>query len=137
METMTGNMTASTTQARQRLPLTVPTKITLAALVALTLLFIFQQVVIFKAVFPPVGIVQATLTLLVAGIVSTGRRWAAAVGALWCGLLILGSLPIIIRDLGNPGDVLNFVFTLAALVLILVGAVAGIAATSQNRRPAH
>lgn len=117
---------------RRRRPLTMLGKITLAALVALTLLFVFQQVVIFKAFFPPVGIVQAALTLLIAGIVVTGRRWTPAVGALWCGLLILGSLPIIIRDLGNPGNVLDFVFTLVALLLILIGIVAGIAATVQN-----
>jgi hypothetical protein len=118
---------------RQRRPLTTFGKITLAALLALVVLFVFQQVAIFKAFFPPVGIVQAALTLLIAGIVATGRRWTPAVGALWCGLLVLGSLPMTIHHLGNPGeDILDFVFTLVALLLILIGVVAGIAATVQN-----
>ncbi len=130
---MNQTMEAETMDARrQRKPLTTLGKITLAALVALSLLFVFQQVVIFKTFFPPVGIVQAALTLLVAGIVVTGRHWAPAVGALWCGLLVVGSLPIIIRDIGNPGDVPDFAFTLLALSLILIGVVAGIAATAQN-----
>jgi len=117
---------------RRRRPLTTFGKITLAALVALVVLFVFQQVAIFKAFFPPVGIVQAAPTLIAVGIVATGRRWAPAVGALWCGLLVLGSLPMTIHHLGDPGNVPDFVFTIIALLLILIGVVAGIAATVQN-----
>lgn len=116
---------------RRRRPLTMLGKVTLAALFALTLLFVFQQVMI-GAFFPPIGIVQATVALVLAGIVAVGWRWAPALAAGVHVLSIVANFPFIVQDLGNPGAIFEFIFTIIALLLVLVVIVAGITATVQN-----
>lgn len=64
---------------------------------------------------------QAAGSLLAA--VAVTRRWrrAHALGAAWCALLILGSLPMIVGDLADPGNIADFVFTLVVVPTVLTG----------------
>lgn len=101
-------------------------RVALGALLSLVALFVIQQAVIFQSLVPPVGIVQAAGSLLAA--VAVTRRWrrAHALGAAWCALLILGSLPMIVGDLADPGNIADFVFTLVVVPTVLTGLVAGV-----------
>ena len=119
---------------RQRRPMTPVVKLLLAALLLSAVLFIIQQVVSFGAFFPPVGIIQAAVALVLAGIVTTGWRWAPALASGLNVLAILANFPIIVQDLANPCAVFDFVFTIIALSLTLIVIVAGIVATVKNRR---
>lgn len=133
------NQTTTDTETmgtRGRRPMTPIVKLLLAALLVDAVLFIVQQVVSFGAFFPPVGIIQATVALVLAGIVAIGWRWAPALASGLYVLAILANFLIIVQDLANPGAVFDFVFTIIALSLALIVIVAGIAATMKNRRHA-
>jgi hypothetical protein len=120
--------TSATTGSRWR-------TITLGALLGLVALFLFQQVAIFGAWSPPVGLIQAAGTAVVALVVRSQWRWGPAVAVGWGVLLVVGSLPMIIADLADPAAVTDFVFTLVALALITTVVVAGVAAARTGTRP--
>jgi plastocyanin len=119
----------------RRQPLAALGKLTVAALIGLTLLLTYVQVGIF-GFMPPLVIFQLVV-LIAAGVVAAGWRWAPLVGTLVCGLLlILNGLPLL-QTLGAPG-VQGQIFgvSVVMLALLVVGTGAGIGATVQNYRRA-
>jgi uncharacterized cupredoxin-like copper-binding protein len=111
-------------------------KLLLGTLLGLALLGVLSQVLIFRAPLPPIGIVTAVGSLLAAGAVATGWRWAPGLGALWCGLTFASEVPVIPRHLANPDDVVPFILTSWFVPALLVGAALGAGATVRNFRQA-
>lgn len=121
---------------RQRTPLTASAKLTVAALIGLALSYLYLVVVLIGA-FAPIAI-TVPISLLLAGIVTTGWRSAPAIAAFVCFLGLLPEIPMIPVHLGQfddntPALVVN---VLVILLLFVVAIGAGIAATARNYRRA-
>lgn len=110
-------------------------KLTLAALVGLIVSGLVLQGLIFQSLMPPAGLLLAVGSALAAAAMTTRRRWAVVVGALWCVLMLLFNAPFIVRDLSNPDDVVNFVFNVWTVPLLALGIVAGTAETLHKAAP--
>ncbi len=108
-------------------------KLTVIALVALAILFIYEFVVI-AGRFDPVLTIHAVVALIIAVIVARGWRWGPLLGAAWIVVIFLMSLPFIIEDLSNPAALHPFLWQIVTFIVALVGIIAGIAATVQDRR---
>ena len=108
-------------------------KLTVIALVALAILFIYEFVVI-AGRFDPVLTIFAVVALIIAVIVARGWRWGLLLGAAWIVVVFLMSLPFIIEDLSNPAALHPFLWQIVTFIVALVGIIAGIVATVQDRR---
>ncbi len=122
------------TQTRRRRPLTAPAKLMVAALVGLTLSYLYLVVVLIGE-FVPLAI-TVPVALLLAGLVASGWRPAPAVAAFVCILGLLPEIPMLpghLREITTdpPSFIVNVLFILP---LFAVAIVAGIAATVQNYR---
>src|SRR5262245_26100956 len=119
--------------AHTRLPLASLGKLTLIALVGLALCLTYLQAAIIGTLIPPLAIFTA-ISLLIAGIVGIGWRWAPALGALWSIFMIVGNSEDIIYNFAHPSNAHQFNFTVVTLAVAVVGVVAGVSATVQNYR---
>ena len=104
-------------------------RLTFAALIGLVGAGLVLQGLIFQSLVPPAGLLLAIGSAISAAVVASRRRWSPAVGAVWCALMVSLNAPFIVHDLSNPADVVNFVFNLWTVPLLMLGIVAGIAAT--------
>ena len=119
-----------------RTPLAALGKLTLVALVGLALCLAYLQAAIIGMLIPPLA-VFTVISLLVAGIVATGWRWAPALGTLWSIFLIAGNNQEFSYNLAHPSNTQEFNFSVVILAVAVVGALAGISAVAQNYRGAE
>lgn len=117
----------------QRTPLSGLGKLTAVALVLFGLSFVYIMVVLAQAVIPPL-VVFTVGSLILAGVVWGGWRWAPLLGAAWFALLFATNLPIILSELSNPAELHLFIQNLVRLAIAFTGFAAGIGATVQNYR---
>jgi hypothetical protein len=89
---------------------------------------VIMQAASFRSLVPPVGLVQAAIFGIIAARIAKGSTRALLAAPLAAAVLILLSTPYIISDLGHPGDVVDFSWTLIAIPLAVSAAGAGIAA---------
>src|SRR5262245_50477570 len=122
--------------AHTRLPLASLGKLTLIALVGLALCLTYLQAAIIGALIPPLA-VFTVISLLIAGIVGIGWRWAPALGTLWSIFIMVGNSEATIYNLAHPNNTHQFNFTVVTLAVMVIGIVAGIGATIQNYRVAE
>ena len=117
----------------RRYPLAALGKAVVAALAGVALLLIYVQARIFGTFDLPLT-VFAILSLLIAGIVALGWRWAPLLGAIWIVLAMVLNAEGIRYDLTHPEQLHSFAWQVSMDGLLVGGAVAGIAATVQNYR---
>ena len=116
-----------------RTPLNALTKWTMAALFGTTVAFIYGQAVILGTFTLP-GIIVCVLSLGMAAIVATGWRWSPLLGPIAGAWLILGTLDHIRIEVVQPNETHLFAWMVVRVMISLIGAVAGVAATVQNYR---
>jgi plastocyanin len=121
------------TRTRNRLPLAALGKLTVAGLVGLALALIYLQAAMIGRLVLPLAIFTV-ISLVVAGVVTVGWRWAPLLGALWSILITVGSINNMIYGLTHPAEFQSFVLMVFLLTMALIGVGAGIAATVQNER---
>lgn len=112
--------------------LTGPSKLTIAALVAMAAAELIG-VLLSQGEHPPVALVIELLLLALAGLVYTRRWWASALAAGLSGLFALLSLSSSISMLAES-RIPDFIFAVIFLGLALVATIAGVRATVQNYR---
>jgi heme/copper-type cytochrome/quinol oxidase subunit 2 len=122
--------------ARTRTPLAALGKLTLIGLVGLGLCLAYLQAAIIGMLIPPLA-VFTVVSLVIAGVVGTGWRWAPALGTLWSIFIIVGNTEEITYNLAHPNNTQQFNFTVVILAVAVVGVVAGISAAVQNYRSAE
>jgi uncharacterized cupredoxin-like copper-binding protein len=116
-----------------RYPLAALSKAVVAALAGVALLLVYVQALIFGTFGLPLT-VFAIFSLLIAGVVALGWRWAPLLGAIWIILATLLNAEGIRYDLTHPESLHSFAWQVVMDALLIGGAVAGIAATMQNYR---
>jgi len=121
------------TRARRR-SLSTPGRVTLAVLIGLALTYAALGALLWQLFFPAVGIVFGAGFLVAAGAVAAGWRWAPALGALVCGLVLIEEIPYIPDHFVHPETAAHLTFGLIAMPLLLIGLAAGIGATVRNYR---
>src|SRR5262249_9884412 len=129
-------LTITGKSAPTRLPLASLGRLTLLALVGLALCLAYLQAAIIGALIPPLA-VFAVISLLLAGIVGIGWRWAPALGALWSIFIIVGNSEDIIYNFAHPNNTQQFNFTVVTLAVAVAGVVARVSAAVQNYRRAE
>jgi len=120
-------------RTRDRMPLAALGKLTVAGLVGLALALIYLQAAMIGRLIPPLA-VFTVISLVVAGVVMVGWRWAPLLGALWSIFMVVGNTDNSIYSLTHPAEFRSFVFVVFLLAMALIGVGAGIAATVQNYR---
>jgi uncharacterized cupredoxin-like copper-binding protein len=127
-------MATSLTQPgiRTRTPLTALGKVTLAALICITLIVIYAMLFISRHI-DPLALGFVLIALLSASIVAIGWLWAPLLGALLSGLMLASYIPLLGYILTHP-DEPTFITAALFLPAAIVGIVAGIGATVQNYR---
>jgi hypothetical protein len=94
---------------------------------------VIMQAASFRSFVPPVGLVQAAVFGIIAFRIAKGSTRALLAVPVAAAVLLLISIPHIISDLGHPGDVIDFTWTLVALPLVISAAAAGFAAWRTRR----
>jgi nitrite reductase (NO-forming) len=127
-------MTTSLTQPRANIrpALAVLGKVTLAALIGISLIIVYAMLFITHHI-DPLALGFALIALLCAGIVAVGWRWAPLLGTLLSGLMLASYIPLLGYILAHP-DEPNFVTAALFLPVSVVGIAAGVGATVQNYR---
>lgn len=114
--------------------LTPPARVTLYAVLGLALLFLYQQIFVFRSLIPPIGLIQLVPMVIALITFVAHWRWAPLLSAIFCVLLLVWAFPFVIADLSHPEpDLVDFVWTILALLCIIPGAIAGIVATVRHR----
>jgi heme/copper-type cytochrome/quinol oxidase subunit 2 len=128
-------MHSSITQsiARTRAPLSALTKLTIAALVGIAVSFVYLQAILLQRIEMPLP-VFCILSLVLAGVVATGWRWAPLLGAGWSAFMFAGNASHIVYDLAHPEDTHQFGFVVVLAAILVVGIIAGLNAVVQNYR---
>jgi uncharacterized cupredoxin-like copper-binding protein len=120
-------------RSHSRYPLALLGKAVVGTLAGAAVLLIYVQALIFGTFHLPLTIC-AIISLLVAGIVALGRRWAPLLGAIWILLAIVLNAEGMRYDLTHPEHFHSFAWQVSLDTLLIGGVVAGIAATMQNYR---
>jgi len=94
---------------------------------------VVMQAASFRSFVPPVGLVQAAVFGIIAFRIARASAWALLAAPVATAVLLLISLPHIISDLGHPGDVIDFAWTLIALPLVISAAAVAFAAWRTRR----
>ena len=105
--------------------------ITLAALLANTLLFAFDIV---SGGADDINVPHVIVSLVIAGIVALRFRWPPALGALLCAMQLIEGSIFLGSALSQPDSILTFTFAALFFLISIVGLVAGVGATVQNYR---
>jgi uncharacterized cupredoxin-like copper-binding protein len=114
-----------------RYPLAALGKVVVAALAGVALLLSYLQALIFGT-FDLSMAIFAIISLLIAGIVAIGWRWAPLLGTSWILLATLLNAEGIRYDLTHPEQLHSFAWQVVMDLLLVCGVIAGIAATLQN-----
>ncbi|HET9223401.1 MAG TPA: cupredoxin domain-containing protein [Roseiflexaceae bacterium] len=120
-------------RSHSQYPLAALGKVVVAALVGVALLLIYVQVLIFGTFVLPLTIC-VIISVVVAGIIALGWRWAPLLGTIWILLAIVLNAEGMRYDLTHPEQLHSFAWQVSMDALLLGGVVAGIAATMQNYR---
>jgi plastocyanin len=110
-------------------------KLVVGALVGFALMYVYIQAVLIKQIempLPILSLISLVLAALVAGRPIGGWRWTPLMGSVWSLIVLLGKLDLALYHLAHPENTLEFASQLVMLALVVVGVVAGIAATVQN-----
>jgi len=126
------DISLTTRRAFSRKPLAALGKLTVSALVALVAVMVYLDVVVFQ--LDPRAWPFIAAPLLLAGVAATGWRAAPLLGALWCGLFSVMSIPFTSYNLTHPEQFHLFAPELWLDLALIGGVVGGIAATVQNYR---
>lgn len=118
-----------------RKPVAALGKLTIVALIGAALALVYLQVMIIGEMIPPL-VVFASLGVIFAGLVAMGYRWTPLLGTLFSVVLFAMNAEPMITALMNPADFNMFTFMMLTLTALVIGIVAGIAATVQNYRHA-
>lgn len=108
--------------------------IVVAALVINALSFLFDMVMVGPN---EINVTHLIIELVVAGIAALRFRWAPAIGALLCALLLVEGYIFIGRELTEPANAAIFASVAIFFATAVVGLIAGIGATVQNYRAPH
>lgn len=116
-------------------------RLTVAALIGITIVLVDVQSILIKAVDPGLTVLAVATLLVMSGVIAgwlwaplLAALWAAMLGGLWLSLVVSGNTGGVANSLAHPDDPLRFVFTVIALALALVTFCAGVGATVQNYR---
>src|SRR5262249_2268490 len=94
----------------------------------------YVEVVIFH--LAPSGFAFIAIPLVLAGMITTGWRWAPLLGAIWCGLMLVMNIQFTVSNLTHPEQFAMFALEVGLDGAMVGGVVGGAAATVQNyRRP--
>ena len=94
---------------------------------------VIMQAASFRSFVPPVGLVQAAVFGIIAFRIAKGSGRALLAVPVAAAVLLLISIPHIISDLRDPGDVIDFTWTLVALPLVISAAAVAFAAWRTRR----
>ena len=117
---------------KQRVPLSMASKLAIASLVAMASAELIG-VLLSQGEHPPVALVIELLLLALAGLVYTRRWWASAIAAGLSGIFVLLSLSSLASTLAGS-RIPEFIFAIIFMGLALVATITGIQATLQNYR---
>src|SRR5262245_28365954 len=126
------DITLTKRRAFSRKPLVALGKLTVSALAALAAFMIYHDVVVFQ--LDPRAWPFIAVTILLTGFAATGWRAMPLLGALWCGLFGVMSIPFTSFNLTHPEQLQLFAPELWLDLALIGGIVGGIAATVQNYR---
>src|SRR5262245_28453072 len=126
------DITLTKRRAFSRKPLVALGKLTVSALAALAAFMIYHDVVVFQ--LDPRAWPFIAVTILLTGFAATGWRAMPLLGALWCGLFGVMSIPFTSFNLAHPEQLQVFAVELWLDLALIGGIVGGIAATVQNYR---
>jgi plastocyanin len=116
-----------------RQPVSALGKLTIAAMLGMSLLLILMMAVLIREFVPPLA-VFAALPLVAAGLILTGWRWTPILASLVAAVLLLMFYQPLVFELQHP-EVFGWFATMLVLVAVLaIAIVGGIAATVQNYR---
>src|SRR5262245_12574415 len=108
------------TRTSTRLPLAALGKLTVAGLVGQALALSYLQAAMIGRLIPPLA-VFTVISLVVAGVVMAGWRWAPLLGALWSILIAVGNTNNMIYSLTHPAELRSFVLVVFLLTMALIG----------------
>jgi hypothetical protein len=97
---------------------------------------VVMQIAVERSLFPPIGLIQAAFLAVPAVLLARRRRHAPVVTTVFVGVVLLAAVPYLVKDLGNPGDVVTFVWNVVAAPLLVGLFVASAAAVRASRRVA-
>lgn len=109
--------------------------LTVGAMVGMAFIHLVSTIVI-ESEYPVLALVIELPLLMVAGLVATGRRWAAAVAAGLSGLLLLYTVVGSAERLTQP-HAPEFVSLVLWLALALAATTTGVGATLRSHPAAH
>jgi heme/copper-type cytochrome/quinol oxidase subunit 2 len=114
-------------------PLNTLARVHLLSLFGLALAFVYLQALL-VGTFLPIPTAMVAITLVVAGVVATGWRWAPLLGAIWLLLVNATSANVILYHLARPENAHDFGFYVVVIGMSLAGIVASFGAAA---RPAQ
>jgi plastocyanin len=128
-------MEQSLTQPRvfARRPIGALARVHFGSLIGLALAMVYLQAIL-VGTFLPIPAALGAITLVIAGIVAAGWRWAPLLGTIWLILVDATSASVIAYHLARPENTHDFAFYVVVLGLSVAGVVAGIAAPLQPGR---
>src|SRR5262245_55335459 len=126
------NMLLTRPRFFSRKPLAALGKLTVSALAALTAFMIYLDIAVFQ--LDPHALPFIAVTVLLTGLAATGWRATPLLGALWCGVFSVMSIPFTSYNLTHPEQFNLFLPELWLDLALIGGIVGGIAATVQNYR---
>lgn len=103
-------------------------------LLAMIVWLVVMQVAVVRSLFPPIGLIQAVFLAIPAFLLARGWRHAPVLTAVSVTLVLLGAVPFVVKDLGDPADVVTFVWNVVAAPLLVVLWVASLASVRAARR---
>jgi hypothetical protein len=128
-------MEQSLTQPRlfARRPLGARARVHLAGLLGMALAMLYLQALV-VGTFLPVPTAIAAITVVTAGVVATGWRWAPLLGTVWLTLVDATSASIIGYHLARPENTHDFAFYVVVLGISVAVVFTGITALLQPGR---
>ena len=112
-------MCVSLTVAETASDLAAPTRLTLRFLIAGAIWLLVMQAVVEHSLMPPIGLIQAVLLAIPTVMILRRTRGALVVATVITALILLAAIPSLISDLSDPGEVVTFVWNLAAAPLFV------------------
>jgi heme/copper-type cytochrome/quinol oxidase subunit 2 len=116
-----------------RRPIGALARVHLAGLIGMALAMVYLQALV-VGTFLPVPTAIAAITVVIAGVVATGWRWAPLLGMVWLILVDATSASIIGYHLARPENTHDFAFYVVVLGISVAVVVTGIAALLQLGR---
>lgn len=106
----------------------------LRLLLAMVGWLVVMQIAVVRALFPPIGLVQAVFLAIPALLLARGWRHAPVLAAVFVSVILAGAVPFLVKDLSEPGNVVSFAWNVVAAPLLVTLWVASLAAVRAVRR---